>query len=182
MTMTSDMTGEFRRRVDRVLDPEFTEDLLDVPPGELRSRLRDAREEEDAISYVRRNLHGRIALLTDELLARRGGRGTSHSVDALASALGETGALSRGARQGVALRASVVAGRRGAERVLSETHLANLPDLDEDEIEGLLDRAEGAERELSEVRHRLHEVIDALEDELAGRYKNGLELPLGRLR
>jgi hypothetical protein len=175
------MTGEFRRRIDRVLDPDFTDDLLDVSAGELRSRLRDAREEEDAISYVRRNLHGRISLLTDELLSRRGGRGTSRSVDALANALGEGGAGSRGARQGVALRASVVAGRRGAERVLSETHLANLPDLGEDEIEDLVGRVEEAERELSEMRRRLHDVIDTLEDELAGRYKNGLELPLQRL-
>lgn len=178
--MTANET--FRRRIDRVLDPEFTDDLSGASPGELRSRLRDAREEEDAISYVRRNLHGRIALLTDELLARRGGRGTHRSVDALVGALGVEGTGSRGARQGLALRATKVAGRRGAERVLSDAHLANLPDLDEAAIDELLGRLESAERELSEVRQRLHHVIDALEDELAGRYKNGLELPLERLR
>lgn len=179
--MTEDMTEGFRRRIDRVLDPEFTGDLIDVTPGELRSRLRDAREEEDAISYVRRNLHGRIALLSDELLSRRGGRGTARSVDALVGALVDAGG-SRGARQGVALRAAAVAGRRGAERVLSEAHLADLPDLAEDQIEELLGRVDDAEKELSQVRQRLHQVIDAIEDELAGRYKNGLELPLARLR
>jgi len=174
--------SEFRRRIDRVLDPTFTGDLSSATPGELRSRLRDSREEEDAISYVRRNLHGRIALLSDELLSRRGGRGTRRSVDALVGALGEPGVSSRGARHAVALRASEVAGRRGAERVLSEIHLADLPDLTDDAIEDLLGRLEGAERELSDVRRSLHRVIDAIEDELAGRYKNGLELPLARLR
>jgi hypothetical protein len=176
------VTDEIRRRIDRVLDPGFTEDLDAVAPGELRSRLRDAREEEDAISYVRRNLHGRISLLTDELIGRRAGRGTHRSVDALVGALGEESSSSRGARQGVALRASEVAGRRGAERVLSEAHLAKLPDLADGEVEELLSRVESSERELSEVRHRLHSVIDVLEEELAGRYKNGLELPLERLR
>ncbi len=180
--MTGNVSDEFRRRIDRVLDPEFTESLGAVTPGELRSRLRDAREEEDAISYVRRNLHGRISLLSDELLARRGGRGTSRSVDALVGALGDGPSGCRGARQGVALRASEVAGRRGAERVLSEAHLAHLPDLGDDDIEHLLERVESSEHELSELRRRLHAVIDSLEDELAGRYKNGLELPLERLR
>jgi len=179
--MSGEMS-EFRRRIDRVLDPEFTDDLPAVTPAELRSRLRDGREEEDAISYVRRNLHGRIALLSDELLARRGGRGTVRSVDALVGALGGSDGSSRGARHAFALRASEVAGRRGAERVLSELHLANLPELSEGDIEVLLGRLEGAERELSEMRQRLHRVIDTIEDELAGRYKNGLELPLARLR
>jgi hypothetical protein len=181
MSMSGEMSG-FRRRIDRVLDPEFSDELASVSPAELRSRLRDAREEEDAISYVRRNLHGRIALLSDELLGRRGGRGTNRSIDALVGALGEPGGSSRGARQGIALRAAEVTGRRGAERVLSELHLANLPDLSEDDIDELLGRLDEAERELSETRRHLHRVIDILEDELAGRYKNGLELPLGRLR
>jgi len=177
------MSEAFRRRIDRVLDPEYVGDLSTVSPGDLRARLRDAREEEDAISYVRRNLHGRISLLTGELEARRAGRGTTRSVDALVGALaGEGGGGSRGARQGIALRAAEVAGRRGAERVMSTAHLANLPDLASGEIEELLANVTEAERELSDVRRRLHEVIDGLEDELAGRYKNGLELPLDRLR
>ena len=180
--MTDDMSGDHRRRIDKVLEPDFVTDLGAASAGELRSRLRDAREEEDAISYVRRNLHGRHALLSDELLGRRGGRGTSRSVDALVGVLGTEAGGSRGARQGIALRASEVAGRRGAERVLSESHLAKLPELSEEDIEGLLNRVDTAERELSAVRQRLHVVIDALEDELAGRYKQGLELPLDRLR
>jgi len=175
--MTQELTEGFRRRIDRVLDPEFTDDLDIASPGELRSRLRDAREEEDAISYVRRNLHGRIALLGDELSARRGGGETRRSADALVGALGDASS-SRGARQGVALRASEVAGQRGAERVLSQAHLANLPELDETGIEELIGRLGDAERELSLLRKRLHGVIDRLEDELAGRYKEGLELPL----
>ena len=35
---------------------------------------------------------------------------------------------------------------------------------------------EVAEREVSEQRHRLHGVIDALHEELAARYRSGAEL------
>jgi hypothetical protein len=175
--MSKSMANPIRRRIDKVLDPTYVEALDHVNPVELRSKLRDAREEEDAVSYVRRNLHGKFAVLADELDARRGGRGTSHSVEALAAVLGSNGHRTRGARQGIALRASAVAGRRDAEKVLSEADLTQLPELSEEEIESLLSKVDEAEKELSSMRGRLHGVIDALEDELARRYKEGLEPP-----
>jgi hypothetical protein len=39
-------------------------------------------------------------------------------------------------------------------------------------------RATAEERRVSEARRRLHEVIDALEDELANRYRAGLAPPV----
>ena len=173
---------EHRRRIDEVLDRTFLESLGSVPPDELRTKLRDARTEEDALSYIRRNLHGRLDLLRAELELRRGGRGSDRSVGVLAAALTEGDAPGRGSRPGLGLRAAAVAGRRRAEQILSEDHLSRLSELDDAEIDEIVDRVTGAERALSDQRHRLHEVIDALEAELARRYKAGLEPSLDRLQ
>ena len=80
------------------------------------------------------------------------------------------------------LRASAVAGRRNPEVVLSEDHLARLPELSDEEIEATVDRIVEAERELSDQRQRLFRVIDAVEGELAARYKQGLQPSLERLQ
>lgn len=177
------MSEEHRRRLDAVLDPEFVKGLDDTSPADLRAKLRDARSEEDALSYVRRNLHGRLDLLRAELELRKGGRGTSRGVDSLAAALAERNGNGngRGSRPGLGLRAAAVAGRRRAERVLSEDHLSRLPEMSDDEIGDVVERVTKAEKRLSEDRHRLHQIIDLLESELAGRYKAGLEPTLDRL-
>jgi hypothetical protein len=185
------MSEEQRSRLDTVLDPSFVEGLFDLSPAELRAKLRDARGEEDALSYVRRNLHGRLDLLRAELESRRAGGGdgkaggesmAASGLEALAAALTEHNGSGRGVRPGLGLRAAAVAGRRRAERVLSEDHLSRLPELDDGEIEEVVNRVSTAERKLSDDRHRLHEVIELLESELAARYKNGLEPSLERLQ
>lgn len=173
---------EHRRRIDDIFDPSFLEALDDIPDADLRERLRDVRSEEDALSYIRRNLHGRLDLLRAEADARRGGRGADHSVESLTAALTEGGGAKRGNHAGLGLRAAAVAGRRQAEQILTEDHLARLPDLEDGEIDDIARRLRDVEREMSEQRHRLHEVIDTLEAELARRYKSGLEPSLERLR
>jgi hypothetical protein len=171
-----------RRRIDTVLDPSFVQGLDGDTPEDLRKKLRDARTEEDSLSYVRRNLHGRLDLLRAELELRSGGRGTARDVEALTAALSGGEGASRGGRPGLGLRAAAVAGRRGVERVLSEDHLARLPDMSEEEIQEIVDRVTDAERVLSGDRQRLFSVIDVIEAELAGRYKQGLEPSLERLQ
>lgn len=173
---------EHRRRIDEVLDRTFLNALGEIGPEVLRERLRDARSEEDAVSYIRRNLHGRLDLLRAELESRRGGEDRRPAVDALLTSLASAGGSSRGTHAGLGLRAAAVAGRRRAEQILGEDHLARLPDLEDDEIEDIAARVERTERQLSDQRHRLHEVIEVLEAELARRYKSGLELSLERLQ
>jgi anti-sigma-K factor RsiG len=176
------MSEQRRRRIDNVLDPAFVAGLESRSPEDLREKLREARTEEDSLSYVRRNLHGRLDLLRAELELRLGGRGTTRSVDVLASALSDSPGGSRGGRPGLGLRAAAVTGRRGVETVISEDHLARLPDLSDLEIEEVVGRVADAERVLSDDRQRLFKVIDAIEAELAVRYKRGLEPSLDRLQ
>jgi hypothetical protein len=176
---------EHRSRIDAILDASFLEALDEVSPSELRERLRDARSEEDAISYIRRNLHGRLDLLGAELDARRTGRGTTGDVGSLAAALRDPSSspsTTRGSRTGLGLRAAAVAGRRRSEQILGEDHLARLPELSVEEIDELVERISQTERQLSDQRRRLHEVIDTLEAELAARYKSGLRPSLERLQ
>lgn len=177
--MTSVMDEQTRRRLDRMLDPTFVDSLPDTPDDELRARLRQSREEEEELSFVRRLLHARLDILKAELDARRGGRGTARGLEVLQEALVEgTAPTHRGARAPVGTRFAILAGRRRAERVVSDDHLARLPDLASDEIETVIGRASEEERRVSEERKRLHDVIDTLEAELAGRYRAGLAPPV----
>jgi hypothetical protein len=62
-----------QRRIDRVLDPGFTDgvDQLDLP--ELRARREEAEAEEADVSYLRRLLQGRLDILRAELVRRSAG-------------------------------------------------------------------------------------------------------------
>lgn len=175
------MAPESRRTLDEVLDPGFILGLSDLSDDELRAKLRAAREEEDDLSYVRRRLHGMLDILKAEVEARKGGRGTISSIDSLQEALGNESPRTRtgrGARTALATRAASSEGRRRAERIVSEAHLARPPELDTAEIHAVIDRVGAEERDLSEDRRRLHGVIDVLEGELAARYKRGLKPPV----
>lgn len=179
MTST-EMDEQTRRRLDKVLDPEFVDGLNSTADDELRARLRLSREEEEELSFVRRLLHGRLDILRAELDARKGGRGTSRGLDVLEEALAEgaVGSNNRGARARIGTHVGASEGRRTAERIISDDHLARLPDLDPNEIEDVIGKATAEERRVSEERRRLHDVIDALEAELANRYKAGLAPPV----
>lgn len=150
---------------------------LDI--GELRRRLTLARTEEEDLSYLRRLLHGRVDILRAELDARRGGRGTVRSLESLREALSEVGrGDSRGGRSRISPTVGLLEGTRQAERLVAEDHLARLPELASEEIEAIIERLMTEEQEVSAERRGLHLAIDALESELARRYKEGLAPPV----
>ena len=62
-----------RRRIDRVLAPEFPDDVASLTDDELRRRHDDAHQEETDLSYVRRLLQGRLDLLRSEKGLRASG-------------------------------------------------------------------------------------------------------------
>ena len=61
----------------------------------------------------------------------------------------------------------------GREALIADSTLANLPTLDDAEIESTTKRLGEFERELSEIRHELHGVIDQLDKEIASRQVAG---------
>ncbi|HEX8863129.1 MAG TPA: aerial mycelium formation protein, partial [Actinomycetes bacterium] len=52
-----------KRRIDRVLEPRFVAGIDRLALEDLRKRREDAEAEEEAISYLRRVLQGRIDIL-----------------------------------------------------------------------------------------------------------------------
>src|SRR5438445_11923992 len=66
--------GGRRRRIDKVLDPEFLVDLPEWPLDELRRRQAECLEIETEVSYVRRMTQARMDILEAEL-ERRASRG-----------------------------------------------------------------------------------------------------------
>ena len=73
-----------RRRIDRVLAPEYVRDLGQLDLAEVRARRDDAAQEETDLSYLRRLLHGRIDIVKAEQKRRL--EGGSSSVVARSSA------------------------------------------------------------------------------------------------
>jgi RsiG-like len=61
------------RRIDRVLDPGFTEEVDRLGLPELRARREEAEAEEADVSYLRRLLQGRLDILRAELERRSAG-------------------------------------------------------------------------------------------------------------
>ena len=65
--------GEHRRRIDKVLNPEFLVHLPEWPLEELRRRQAECLEIETEVSYVRRMTQARIDILEAELDRRASG-------------------------------------------------------------------------------------------------------------
>ena len=66
-----------RRRVDRVLAPEFAGDVDRLDDDELGRRRAEAEQEETDLSYARRLLQGRLDLLRAETDRRASGAAAS---------------------------------------------------------------------------------------------------------
>jgi flagellar motility protein MotE (MotC chaperone) len=63
--------------------------------------------------------------------------------------------------------------RRGRERLITDATLAKLPNLDDDELRSTIGELGELEREVSQQRRELHQVIDRMEADLAARHKVG---------
>lgn len=184
-----------RRRVDKVLAPEFIADLPSLSLDDVRARRREAEQEDADLSFLRRLLQARIDLVRAELAARAGGSG-EHLIAAPPSgdagdAVGDeddgdaalvarlTKALAgdsshRGlGRHLVATPSRVDQHRRAPERAWSDIGLSDVDARTDEELESALLRLVEMEAEVSEVRRAVHVVADALSAETGRRYRDG---------
>jgi hypothetical protein len=170
------MTGE---RLDRVLDPAFIQDIDQLPTEELRRRRADAEAEEEAISYVRRLLQGRLDMLRAELRRRsEEGNGTATDLLSMVTAvLVEDRGGERDPSRTRALRLRVPPGVEPHEARLDAIVAGNTLDgvegFSDQMLEDLVGRLADHERWLSGTRRELFQRIDTLRSELAARYKDG---------
>jgi anti-sigma-K factor RsiG len=162
-----------RRRIDKVLADDFASDLDSIDIDELRSRRREAEQEEADLSYVRRMLQGRMDILRAEL-ARRSGGGDTKIVEHLSQVLSDTSRNDHGLGRFLRVEPSRVdEHRRAVEQVIADVGVSEVEGHSDDDIRGALGRLEEFEHAVSEDRHQVQRVMDALTAEVAGRYKSG---------
>jgi hypothetical protein len=157
------------RRIDRVLDPGFTEEVERLGLPELRARREEAEEAD--VSYLRRLLQGRLDILRAELVRRSAG-GTQ-DVAGLPSILTDDapGTFSAVPRVQVPSRAGEH--RRGVERLVSDETVGRLPELDVEELTRAVEVLAREEERVSTHRRAVQRVVDLLRGELARRYRDG---------
>lgn len=166
--------SDSRRRIDRVLQPEYVSDLADLELSQLRERRDTTEDVESQVSYYRRLLHGRMDLLDFELSRRKG-----EEERTLLEALPEI--LAKGMILGnePTLRYIEVmpplpesTGRRLIDKIMDDGVLTQLGDLTEEEIASAIEELRDFERQLSAQRKQLHLVIDKIQEEIVDRFRS----------
>jgi hypothetical protein len=163
-----------KRRIDVVLEPEYLEGLDDLDLNEVRRRRDTATEVEAQISYYRRLLHGRMDLLDFEQRRRRGDEERS-ILEALPEILAKGMILgSEPSLRHIETMPPLpsVTGRRLIDKIMDDGVLANLPELSDEELVEAIERLQEVETNLSVQRRQLHQVIDALQDQMIARYRS----------
>jgi hypothetical protein len=164
--------GQFRRRIDAILDGTYTNGLKDKSEDEIRELRDTAREVETEISYLRRLAQSRLDIFRAEVDRRAQGGSLSDLIAALPSILasGETRSSAPNSRLSSILAPSPqIEFKRGMETLVSDDSLANLDQLGDDELNESIKALTSFEDDTSTTRKKLHEVIDELETEIAQR-------------
>jgi|tagenome__1003787_1003787.scaffolds.fasta_scaffold20455487_2 hypothetical protein len=163
-----------RRRIDRVLAPDFLTAVGDMDLAEVRERRHEAEQEEADLSYVRRLLQGRIDIVRAEL-GRRSGDERGSLVDQLASILSDgTPHEAHGLGRHATVEPSRVAEhRRSVEQLVSDVGVSDVVNRTDDELAASLSRLTDYEAAVSRNRRKVQDVMDACTAEIARRYQSG---------
>jgi hypothetical protein len=163
-----------RRRIDRVLAPDYVTDLDRLDLAEVRARRDDAAQEETDLSYLRRLLHARIDIVRAELRRRAEG-GSEPVVDQLAKILADNAiAPGTGLGRHQSLEPSrAEAHRRHIEALVSDTDLSDVGALPDERLDLALRTYVAEEASVSARRREVQAVMDQLNAEIGARYKAG---------
>jgi anti-sigma-K factor RsiG len=168
------------RRVDRIRDPGFLEGLDGLDLEELRQRRDECLAEREYLSLLRRLVQGRAEILRAELLVR-GGDESGPVVDRLSVILAgdEPQTSSRGEAMRIGLpEEEMLLARRRVERLVADAGISDPAMLDDVALSAAVERLSAEEREVSDARHDVIQVLDSLQDELKRRYKDDPTLAL----
>lgn len=168
--------AEQRRRIDRVMEASFTEDLESLGIDEIRARRTMLDDLDTEFSYYRRILHGRMDLLDFER-SRRAGSETRTLMEALPDILsdGASGTTSNPLDRELSLETPEFAGagRREVDKALADDFLLRLPRLDDDELAQIREGLAASEHEVSVQRRAVYNAYDVITSELTQRYREG---------
>lgn len=166
-----------REKLDQVLDESYIRDLSALPMEELRARRAQCQSLEVSLSYQRRMAQGRLDIVG--AVRGRGVEGIDGPeepalVDQLSGILGErihAPGLGRLPQLMTPVDADVDTDELDA--ILGPARLAALQEADPVELDALVERLSDYEAEVSDRRHSVHQRIDALQGEIARRYRTG---------
>jgi hypothetical protein len=131
---------------------------------------------ETAVSYYRRLAQGRIEILDAELERRERGGTVEELIAQLPDILAGDGGRSSSTQARIAepdAPITELAWPDHREQLVSDSTLADLPTLDDARVGTIRDELRDFERELSDVRRRIHGVLDGIEHEIATRQAAG---------
>lgn len=163
-----------RRRIDRVLDPAYTEGLTEHPLDEVRRRRDEAAQEETDLSYLRRLLHARIDIVRAEQRRRAEG-GSVAVVEQLVTILSANavGPATGHGRYSTVEPSRAEAHRRHVEALVSDVDLSDVGALSDERLAVALTTYQAEETSVSARRREVQAVMDTLNAEIAGRYQAG---------
>jgi hypothetical protein len=167
-------------QLDRLLQSDYLGDVQGRSIEEIRAMRDECRRAEDGLSYVRRQVQGRLDIVANELQRRAEGKGPSDAadiVDHLPEILGH-GVHSSGNIAGVRTTNLEPPEDQGdliveLEGILHVSSLTGLGQVTDDELRDLVDRLTEYERTVSDRRRALHDRLDVLQAEIVRRYKTG---------
>ncbi len=164
-----------KRALDRILDPAYVQDLPSLTMQQVRQRRQEASHEEAWLSYVRRMLHGRIDILEGNGVITADGE-----LDLAALVASLSGQMGPGQYQ---MTPDVVdspgGGRRAVERLIASSGLDDPAQMTARQVQDRLAQLRDMEREVSQARNAVHDVLDTLSAEVARRYRDAQQDPAG---
>ena len=163
-----------RRRIDRVTSEDYLDGLDAVDLAGIRSMRNDCQEEEASLSFARRVLHGQLDIVRAEQHRRSGG-GDEGLVSTLSDILADDPAPhSREARNAPMFAPDEAGyGQRSHDTLVDDSALGRVPEMTDDELGELLTRLQEKEAHISTLRRTVLQHLDALQEELIARYRDG---------
>lgn len=161
-----------KRRIDRILNPSYLDGLTERSLADVRAMRAEVDEEEALLSYERRLLQGRFDILGAERNRRETGGDAASIIERLPQILADEPRPSRGAIQ-LGDPPSLENPRRRVEKLVSDDTLASMADLSDEQLTAIIGTLEEAEREISDQRGKVLDVLDALTAEIGRRYRSG---------
>lgn len=163
-----------RRRIDRVLSPDYTSEVEQRGLETVRELRDEAAQEETDLSYLRRMLHARIDIVRAEQ-RRRAEDGSASVVEELVGILSDNavGPASGSGRYQTTEPSRAEAHRRHVEALVSDVDLSDVMSLSAEKLDVALRAYTAEEDSVSARRRDVQAVVDQLNEEIARRYREG---------
>jgi hypothetical protein len=154
----------------RVLDPAYLDGIDAKSVEDVRTMHAECLELETEVSYVRRLAQARIDIVEAELDRRTSGGSLEDLINDLPNILADPGPRAAPASSRLPLKLAPDEESEWAPDLEeTDTLLANLPSLSEEELRDAVEQLRTLERDVSDERRALFGVIDRIDQDLAAR-------------